>query len=155
MQYFIAFLEGIITFISPCLLPMLPIYITYFAGGEEKKTGRVLKNSMGFVLGFTAVFVLLGALAGSSLPLSLTNALGIALYAMFIAIIIPPTLSVKGVLPAVILATGFSCSLYYIPFFKGLQEGFIYIISAVLSSLITAYFFPIPIAENSDDGGEK
>ena len=64
MQYFIAFLEGIITFISPCLLPMLPIYITYFAGGEEKKTGRVLKNSMGFVLGFTAVFVLLGALAG-------------------------------------------------------------------------------------------
>ena len=33
MQYIIAFLEGIITFISPCLLPMLPIYISYFAGG--------------------------------------------------------------------------------------------------------------------------
>ena len=33
MSYVIAFLEGIITFISPCLLPMLPIYITYFAGG--------------------------------------------------------------------------------------------------------------------------
>ena len=33
MSYLISFLEGIITFISPCLLPMLPIYITYFAGG--------------------------------------------------------------------------------------------------------------------------
>ena len=33
MQYLIAFLEGIITFLSPCLLPMLPIYISYFAGG--------------------------------------------------------------------------------------------------------------------------
>ena len=35
MQYVIAFLEGIITFISPCLLPMLPIYLSYFAGGGE------------------------------------------------------------------------------------------------------------------------
>ena len=64
MQYFIAFLEGIITFISPCLLPMLPIYISYFAGGEADKK-RTLKNVMGFVLGFTAVFVALGALAGT------------------------------------------------------------------------------------------
>ena len=65
MQYFISFLEGIITFISPCLLPMLPIYISYFAGGEEKDTKRVVKNALGFILGFTAVFVALGALAGS------------------------------------------------------------------------------------------
>ena len=40
MQYLISFLEGIITFISPCLLPMLPIYITYFAGGGERSTRR-------------------------------------------------------------------------------------------------------------------
>jgi len=66
MQYFISFLEGIITFISPCLLPMLPIYISYFAGGnaESKGNGRVIRNALGFILGFTAVFVLLGALAG-------------------------------------------------------------------------------------------
>ena len=37
MQYMVAFLEGIITFISPCLLPMLPIYVSYFAGGSDKK----------------------------------------------------------------------------------------------------------------------
>ncbi len=112
--------------------------------------GLVILPYCGWSLG-----TLLGALAGSSLPLELTNALGIALYAMFIAIIVPPTLSVKGVLPAVILATGFSASLYYIPLFKGLPNGFIYIISALLSSLITAYFFPISIAENEQGGGEK
>ena len=64
MQYLIAFLEGIITFISPCLLPMLPVYVTYFAGGEERKQSKVIKNALGFVLGFTTVFVLMGALAG-------------------------------------------------------------------------------------------
>ena len=65
MQYTIAFLEGIITFISPCLLPMLPIYITYFAGGGERTTGRTLKGAFGFVGGFTVVFMALGALAGT------------------------------------------------------------------------------------------
>ena len=65
MQYVIAFLEGIITFISPCLLPMLPIYISYFAGGGERSTGKTLKGALGFVFGFTVVFVALGALAGT------------------------------------------------------------------------------------------
>ena len=65
MQYVIAFLEGIITFISPCLLPMLPIYISYFAGGGERSTGKTLKGALGFVSGFTLVFVMLGALAGT------------------------------------------------------------------------------------------
>ncbi len=65
MQYVIAFLEGIITFISPCLLPMLPIYISYFAGGGERTTAKTLKGAFGFVTGFTVVFVMLGALAGT------------------------------------------------------------------------------------------
>lgn len=64
MQYILSFLEGIITFISPCLLPMLPIYISYFAGGSERATGKTLKNALGFVLGFTTVFVCMGAFAG-------------------------------------------------------------------------------------------
>ncbi len=66
MDYLLTFLEGIVTFISPCLLPMLPIYITYFAGdnnqGDIRKT---VKNAIGFVLGFTIVFVTLGAFAGT------------------------------------------------------------------------------------------
>ncbi len=65
MQYFIAFLEGIITFISPCLLPLLPVYVSYFAGGEERTVTRTLKNAAGFVAGFTVLFVLMGALAGT------------------------------------------------------------------------------------------
>lgn len=65
MEYLISFLEGVITFISPCLLPMLPIYISYFAGGGERSVGKTLKGALGFVLGFTAVFVAMGALAGT------------------------------------------------------------------------------------------
>lgn len=65
MQYLISFLEGIITFLSPCLLPMLPIYLSYFAGGGERSEKKTLVNALGFVLGFTVVFVAMGALAGT------------------------------------------------------------------------------------------
>lgn len=65
MQYFITFLEGIITFISPCLLPMLPIYVSYFAGGNERSMKKTLKNALGFVCGFATVFIAMGALAGT------------------------------------------------------------------------------------------
>ena len=65
MQYLISFLEGIITFLSPCLLPMLPIYISYFAGGGERTMKKTLSGAAGFVLGFTLVFVAMGALAGT------------------------------------------------------------------------------------------
>ena len=65
MQYLISFLEGIITFISPCLLPMLPIYISYFAGGGERTVRKTLTGAAGFVLGFTVVFVAMGTLAGT------------------------------------------------------------------------------------------
>ncbi len=73
MQYLISFLEGVITFISPCILPMIPVYLLYFAGGNgeraeadaESKKSKVFVNALGFVLGFTAVFVALGALASA------------------------------------------------------------------------------------------
>lgn len=65
MQYVISFLEGIITFISPCLLPMLPIYISYFAGGGDRSPRKTLTGALGFVAGFTVVFVSMGALAGT------------------------------------------------------------------------------------------
>ena len=65
MQYVIAFLEGVITFLSPCLLPMLPSYISYFAGGGERSVRQTLTGSVGFVAGFSIIFVILGALAGT------------------------------------------------------------------------------------------
>lgn len=64
MSYFVAFLEGIITFISPCILPMLPLYISYFANGKNDKR-KTAVNACGFILGFTIIFVLLGAFAGA------------------------------------------------------------------------------------------
>lgn len=68
MEYFLLFLEGIITFISPCILPLLPLYVSYFAGDNEesnKSKYNALINSLGFVLGFTIIFTLLGTLAGT------------------------------------------------------------------------------------------
>lgn len=65
MQYLVSFLEGIITFISPCLLPMLPVYLTYFAGGGQRSGRRTLAGAVGFVAGFTLVFMAMGLLAGT------------------------------------------------------------------------------------------
>ena len=64
MQYLISFFEGILTFISPCLLPMLPVYLSYFGGGQQNSK-KTLTNALGFVLGFTVLFTAMGALAGT------------------------------------------------------------------------------------------
>ena len=63
MQYLLLFLEGVITFISPCLLPMLPIYLSFFAAGDTDRR-RTLRNALGFVLGFTIGFIIMGAFMG-------------------------------------------------------------------------------------------
>ena len=65
MEYIFTFLEGFASFISPCLLPMLPIYISYFMGEEEKNTKKAAINSIGFVAGFTVVFLLLAVFAST------------------------------------------------------------------------------------------
>lgn len=65
MRYLLLFLEGIITFISPCILPMIPIYISYFMGAKANRKSHAIKNAVAFVCGFTVIFTLLGAAAGS------------------------------------------------------------------------------------------
>ena len=65
MTYLITFLEGIITFVSPCLLPMIPIYVTYFAAGEEVRTSGGAAQRPRLCAGFTCVFIAMGALASS------------------------------------------------------------------------------------------
>lgn len=64
MIYLITFLEGIISFISPCMLPMMPIYISYFAGDVGKKNNTLI-NAIAFVIGFTIIFCILGIFAGT------------------------------------------------------------------------------------------
>ena len=64
MQYLITALEGVSSFISPCMLPLLPVYLSYFAG-EKKQKGQTFLRALFFVFGFSAVFSLLGLFAGS------------------------------------------------------------------------------------------
>lgn len=62
----LVFLEGILAFISPCFLPMVPIYITYLIGTDQSDdTKSKVFHSLGFILGFTLIFVLIGAGASS------------------------------------------------------------------------------------------
>ena len=82
MNYLITFLEGVITFISPCMLPLLPVYAAYFAGGvssgmaadgqapdaaqaDRARLRATAKAALGFVLGFGLLFTLMGAFAGT------------------------------------------------------------------------------------------
>lgn len=68
LNYILTFTEGLLSFISPCILPMLPVYFLYLAGNVENSNNgqaifkaRLVINSIGFVVGFSIVFVVLGA----------------------------------------------------------------------------------------------
>lgn len=67
--YVLSFVGGIFTFVSPCILPLIPLYLVYLGGSDnstdEKNKGRLFLNSIGFVIGMTLVFVALGAAATS------------------------------------------------------------------------------------------
>ena len=96
MEFLFTFLEGIASFISPCVLPMLPIYISYFAGKEDSKTSRALLNSIGFVIGNTIIFILFAIIASYAGAL----ALGIQKYIkiLFGVVIIILGLNYMGIL---------------------------------------------------------
>jgi len=94
---------------------------------------------------------LLGGLAGTILPPMLCSALGLAIYGMFIAIIIPPARKTVGVCVVVLLSAACSCALKYIPLFSGVSSGFSIIICALITSLAGALFFPR--REDSEGGG--
>jgi len=59
----LTFVEGLMAFISPCLLPLLPIYIFYLCGNQTESRLKLILNSLGFISGFTVVFIALGATA--------------------------------------------------------------------------------------------
>lgn len=86
---------------------------------------------------------LTGAIAGEVLPAILGNALGVALYGMFVAIVVPKAKSHRPTLFAVLLAVAISFAFFYVPALKGVSTGFAIIICAVLSSLVAAKLFPI------------
>ena len=93
---------------------------------------------------------LLGAAAGGILPEMVTNALGIALYGMFIAIVVPPTRKNPRLLAVVLPAIAISSLIHYIPALGFISDGFSIIISTVAAALIGALVFPI-YTEDPDD----
>ena len=98
------------------------------------------------ILGWSAG-TLCGSILGSVMPLILTNALGIALYGMFIAVVVPKARENRHVLITVILAIIISTVIRYVPVFSGISAGFAIIISAVIASVAGAVFFPVKEAE--------
>ena len=115
--------------------------------GRKYFYGLVVLPYIGWSLG-----TLLGGVAGNILPTFVINSLGIALYAMFIAIILPPSITTKGVLPVVALSSLISCILYYLPVFDGISTGIAIIISALLSAMIIALIFPV---DKNEQGGKE
>ena len=100
--------------------------------------GLIATPYVGWALG-----TFLGAAATSILPLALRSALGIAIYGMFLAIIISPCRKAKPVLITVLIAVALSCILHWTPVLKELSSGWIIIICAVAASAFAAYRFPV------------
>lgn len=106
--------------------------------------GLMLIPYLGWALG-TA----LGAVLGDVLPVELQGALGIALYAMFIAIITPPSTKSVSVLLTVLVSAGVSCLLFYVPFLQAnISKGFAIIISALVGAMLMALIFPVKEESN-------
>ena len=89
----------------------------------------------------------LGAFAGTLLPAALSAALGIAIYGMFMAIIVPGALEERGVLLAISAAVGLGLVLRYVPLFRFLSEGFVIILSAVFGACMAAWLKPVKAGE--------
>lgn len=129
MDYIITFLEGIISFISPCMLPMLPIYISYFAGQREDngKRPKIIFRVMAFVAGFTVVFTALGLFSGTLGKL-------LSEYQTIINI----------VCGAVVILFGLSyLEVFHLPFFKGLNKA--YKVTGIVSAFLFGAIYSISL----------
>lgn len=93
---------------------------------------------------------LAGAVAGELLPTHITSALGIAIYGMFVAIIVPPAKKERGILFTVIIAAVLSCVLKYVPLFSFVTQGFAVIICAVIAAALAAIVCPVKEAAQND-----
>ena len=93
---------------------------------------------------------LVGAVAVSLLPDMVRSALGIAIYGMFLAIIIPPARTESAIAWVIAIAALISCVLYYVPLFSGISGGWMIIICAVVTSSIAAILWPVPDEEEGN-----
>lgn len=114
--------------------------------GRRFMYGLITLPYIGWALGTT-----LGVYANHILPPSVCAALGIAIYSMFMAIIIPPARDERGVLLTVVIASVLSCLFYYVPLFDGMSQGFSIIICAFVAAGVMAYVMPRPSEEAAEN----
>lgn len=117
------------------------------AVGRKYLFGLILTPPIGWTLGTT-----LGAAAGAILPPTLLSALGIAIYAMFIAIVVPVAKVDRKIALCALVSILMSCAFYYLPFLSAVPSGFVIIICAVVASTIFALVAPIP--KDAESGRE-
>lgn len=92
-----------------------------------------------------------GACLSSALPAKVMAAMGIALYCMFIAIIVPPAKKERMVLFVILLSVALTCILQYVPFFSFISEGFRVILATIFAAAAGAWLHPVEDAK----GGEE
>lgn len=114
------------------------------ASGQGKEVGR--KYMLGLIsmpyVGW-ALGTFLGAAASAVLPESLRSALGIAIYGMFLAILLPPMKKSGAVTVVVLLSAALSCMFAYVPVFSNISSGFVIILCAVLAAAVGALLKPV------------
>ena len=93
---------------------------------------------------------LLGAISGSILPNFIMSALGVAIYGMFLAIIIPKAKENYRFLFVILIAAAMSCAFKWLPVLCKLSSGFVVIICAVVASVIGAWLYPVPSEEEME-----
>lgn len=104
------------------------------------------------ILGWT-LGTALGAITGNLLPDRLADAMGIALYAMFIAIIIPPAKKSRAILGAIAISVAVTVILRYVPLFSFITEGFAMIIATLVGAGVMALVAPIPEGKAAGEAG--
>lgn len=121
------------------------------ASGNKESVGRRYMYGLALTpyLGWS-VGTLLGAVAGNILPQIVVSALGVAIYGMFIAIVVPPAKKSRPTALCILFAVALSCAFKYIPFLAKIPSGFVIIICAVTASIIFALAAPV-----RDDSDEK
>ncbi len=114
---------------------------------KEYMYGLILLPMVFWTLG-----TLSGGILGNFLPEMVLNSLSIALYAMFIAIVVPQGKADKKVFIVVLIAIALSCLFYFTPVLNTLSSGIAYVICALVASVIGAIFFPIKEEKGEQNG---
>lgn len=135
--------------------------IMAFANTDEIFAAAMAHNktvTMPYMAGLQSLPVLgwtfgtaVGAVAGDLLPASLCSALGLALYGMFVAIVVPAARKSVPVMVTVFLAIVINCLLYFLPVFHFISTGIAVIISTVAASAVSAVLFPVPVQKDDMD----